>query len=196
MPTPSRSTVSSPAVVRANPTLAASRLLAEYEERYGTPHAPPIPVGEIARAHLILWVSEHDDLRLLDGAPKDLGRISGLLDPGAQTIWIDRAEAARSDARRRFTIAHEIGHWILHTNNGREPAKLHCRPADLRRRDHREGEANMFASALLMPEPLLRPAAEDCGCNIAHLARSFAVSSEAMRLALLHLDLLPPWMRA
>lgn len=179
-----------------SPALAAARLLADYEERYGTPEAPPIPVEEIARAHLLLWVQEADDLRLLLGAPRDGGRISGLLMPEQRTIWIDRAEAQRSHARRRFTIAHEIGHWLLHVGPSGEHPQMHCRPGDLRRGDHREGEANAFAAALLMPETLLRPAAAACRCNLAHLARTFAVSPDAMKLALLGLDLLPPWMHA
>jgi hypothetical protein len=181
--------------VTPSPITAAARLLADYEGTYGTPAAPPIPVEEIARAQLVLWVTEADDLRLLPGAPRNEGRLSGLLILSEKTIYLDRAEAHRSDARRRFTIAHEVGHWLLHSGAAHERPEMYCRPRDLRRGDHRVGEANAFAAALLMPEALLRPAAEDCKCNIAHLARTFAVSADAMTLSLLKLELLPPWMR-
>jgi hypothetical protein len=160
------------------------------------PRTPPIPVEQIARAHLLLWIEHGDDLRLLPGAPQDSGRLSGLLLASERTIWVDRQEAQRSSARERFTIAHEIGHWILHAQLTPERSSLYCRPTDLGRTDHREGEANLFAASLLMPEQLLIPAAQACACNIAHLAKNFDVSTAAMKLRLLRLNLLPVWMRS
>ena len=159
------------------------------------PRTPPIPIDQIARAHLLLWVELADDLRLVPGAPGDAGRLSGLLVPSKRTIWVDRYEAQRSASRRRFTVAHEVGHWVLHAQRSPASDSLFCRPHDLHRTDQLEGEANAFAASMLMPEPLLRPAAGACGCNIAHLAQSFDVSAPAMKLRLLQLDLLPSWMR-
>jgi hypothetical protein len=182
--------------VTPDPATAAARLLADYEERYGVPRTPPIPIDEIARAHLLLWVELADDLRLVPGAPGAAGRLSGLLIPSERTIWVDRHEAERSAGRRRFTTAHEVGHWVLHAQGSAAGDSVFCRPNDLHRTDHLEGEANAFAASLLMPEPLLRPAADASGCNIAHLAQRFDVSAPAMKLRLLRLDLLPPWMRA
>ncbi len=45
--------------------------------------------------------------------------ISGLLFPRRREIWVDEREAARAPARRRFTIGHELGHWVLHSFLGR-----------------------------------------------------------------------------
>lgn len=173
----------------------ATQLLAEYESCFGLASAPPVPVEEIARSLLVLWIEEADDLRNVPGAPTDQGSLSGLLVPSELTVWLDRSEAARSPGRRRFTIAHEIGHFVLHAGRSQAAATSYCRGSDLERSDSAEGEANRFAAALLMPEPLVEHEATRCGCNIALLAERFAVSVPAMKLRLLTLDLLPAWMR-
>ena len=177
------------------PVSAATQLLAEYDSCFGLAGAPPVPVEEIARSLLVLWIDEADDLRTLPGAPADQGRLSGLLVPSELTVWLDRNEAARSRGRRRFTIAHEIGHFVLHAARSQEAATSFCRGSDLERSDSIEGEANRFAAALLMPEPLLEQEASSYGCNISLLAERFAVSVPAMKLRLLTLNLLPAWMR-
>ena len=143
----------------------------------------------------MLWVDEADDLRTVPGAPTDKGPLSGLLVPSELTIWLDRSEAARSPGRRRFTIAHELGHFVLHAARSQTGATSYCRGSDLERSDSLEGEANRFAAGLLMPELLVEQEASRCGCNIPLLAERFAVSAPAMRLRLLSLDLLPTWMR-
>ncbi len=96
------------------PAKTAQGLLAEFEERYDAAAAPPIPVERVASALLGLFIDEADDIRTLPGAPADQGRLSGMLDAEEMIIWIDRSEARRSPGRRRFTIAHEIGHFLLH----------------------------------------------------------------------------------
>jgi Zn-dependent peptidase ImmA (M78 family) len=59
--------------------------------------------------------------------------------------------------RRRFAIAHEIGHWLLHKNVSQI---LACTTEDMLaqyKASEHEVEANFFASALLMPEALFLP---------------------------------------
>ncbi len=177
------------------PAAVAAQLLAEYDSCFGLASAPPVPVEEMARSLLVLWIEEADDLRTVSGAPTDQGRLSGLLVPSELTVWLDRGEAARSAGRRRFTIAHEIGHFVLHAGRSQVAATSYCRASDLERSDSVEGEANRFAAALLMPEPLVEREATRCGCNIPLLAERFGVSAPAIRLRLLTLDLLPAWMR-
>lgn len=95
----------------------------------------------------------------------------------------------------RFTIAHEIGHFLLSTD---ESPHID-RGFDLRLRDPVAGrgvnpeeiEADLFAAQLLMPEPLLR---QDLGeprehdwfddRNIRELARRYEVSSQALMIRL------------
>lgn len=60
------------------------------------------------------------------------------------------------EVRQRFTIAHELGHFLLH-----KPEKTMFRDSDLERYDDileriKEREANGFAAELLMPKSLLQ----------------------------------------
>lgn len=162
-----------------------------------------MPVERIATSLLDLLIDDHDDLRTLPGAPQDQGRLSGMLDPDEQTIWLDRADAASNQRRRRFTIAHEVGHWQLHVPadckpyfdapGDISPHESEPRPVPGLRR--RESEANAFARELLMPELLVREQARATGCNLAALAERFDVSVPAIRLRLRLLALLPAGMR-
>lgn len=183
------------------PAAAAQAVLRDFEERYEIGDVPPVPVERVAVALLGLFLDEADDVRALPGAPGDQGRLSGMLDAEEMVIWLDRGEARRSPGRRRFTIAHEIGHLVLHVPLRRE---LFCdRPADIRETEgppgagppelgRREREANLFARELLMPETLVERQARATGFNLPALAKRFEVSVPAMRLRLRLLKLLPP----
>lgn len=63
-------------------------------------------------------------------------------------------EAIRSEGRRRFTIAHEFGHFVVHRDEGPRGG-FHCDQKDLATWDHdrspQEAEANRFAAGILMP---------------------------------------------
>lgn len=184
------------------PAAAAQGLLRDFEERYDASEAPPVPVERVASSLLGLFVDEADDLRTLPGAPTDQGRLSGMLDAEEMVIWVDRGEARRSPGRRRFTIAHEIGHLLLHVPVLHQV--FYDRPGDIREIEEvpdgeelpelrrREREANVFARELLMPEPLVAAQAHATGFNLPALANRFEVSVPAMRLRLRLLKLLPP----
>ena len=63
--------------------------------------------------------------------------------------------------RKRFAIAHELGHWELHKDISQLFA---CTRDDMiasYRRSDREGEANIFASSLLMPSSLFQKQSEN-----------------------------------
>ncbi len=91
---------------------------------------------------------------------------------------------AGDSGRRRFTIAHEIGHFVLHQEG--------CRPerggADAAGRVE-EGEADAFAAELLMPERLVREAVRTHGPDATRLAERFEVSRKAMQARLRHLGM-------
>ena len=121
-----------------------------------------------------------------------------MLVPADQQIWLNGREARQSPGRRRFTVAHEIGHWICHFERGRfEPQ--YCRSEDIGVGigigRTREREANAFASQLLMPEVLVRREAEALRLNVHALARRFEVSLPAMKVRLSQLSLLPSYMQ-
>ena len=100
-----------------------------------------------------------------------------------RAIVLNGADGSR---RQRFTIAHEIGHFVLH------PAR--CRPErggtvnEAGRMEEREADA--FAAELLMPEHLVRDAAREQGLDVTRLADRFEVSRKAMQTRLRSLGLI------
>lgn len=93
--------------------------------------------------------------------------------------------------RRRFSIGHELGHFLIPTHRPCPGEPLSCSLDDLRLTDiktrdlHKriEAEANRFAAALLMPPKRLRKAITSLEPNlreIVALAKDFGVSKEAM----------------
>ena len=77
--------------------------------------------------------------------------------------------------RKRFTLAHEIGHILL----GHMPAQLANGSIIEARYGWQEAEANCFASELLMPLPAL----EKFGVmSIAGICEVFDVSPDAARI--------------
>jgi Zn-dependent peptidase ImmA (M78 family) len=85
---------------------------------------------------------EETDLDGFEGAllPSESGKRWGIL-----------CARGRSPGRRRFTLAHEFGHYLLHRK--RFPEGFRCTETSVDARDgvEIEREANDFASTLLMP---------------------------------------------
>lgn len=101
--------------------------------------------------------------------------------------------------RRRFTIAHELGHFFLHVKDLNDEelfidkVKFHRDQMSALGVERREVEANRFAAELLMPEDLLfSKAVEFSGQGfditdkklIEDLARSCMVSEQALTIRL------------
>ena len=154
---------------------------------------PPIPVEALVEQ---LGVK-------LSFQPYD-GDVSGMLfrDSRRKIIGVNSIHAP---TRQRFTIAHEIGHLLLH--EGREIIVDKLVRVNLRDRrsslatDAEEIEANGFAATLLMPEPMLKaeverrlsrrlPISEDR--LIEELAETFKVSQQAMEYRLTNLGIRTP----
>ena len=89
--------------------------------------------------------------------------------------------------RRRFTIAHEIGHFVLHPGRCRAERDGLANAAMLAE----EREADAFAAELLMPEHLVWQAVREQGADVQRLADRFQVSSRAMQVRLRRLHLAP-----
>ena len=143
----------------------------------------PVPIEEIADSHLGLLVRDADDLRDAPGAPDipEGQSLSGLLLPERGEIWVSAEEARQWPPRRRFTIAHEIGHWQLHRHHAqaafcRSVTVQDAAPAAL---PLPEEEANAFAAALLMPAGLLR-AEYERSRNFQRLRALFGSSGAAL----------------
>lgn len=149
----------------------------------------PIDVKAIAKS-LGLNVVEYD---LGDG-------VSGLLaiQEGVGTIGYNPNEV---DVRIRYTIAHELGHFDLHRDKSdlfvdKQLIYRSSQSSDTPEKAQMEQEANVFASALLMPSNLLRKEVEKAKLDLASdeaikkLADKFEVSTTAMTIRISSLGLI------
>lgn len=143
----------------------------------------PIPVEDVVDSCFGLHVRDVADMASAPGAPEtaDGQQLSGLLLPARGEIWVNADEARRWPPRRRFTIGHELGHWVMH-RTGQE--SLFCRRTTVE--DARpvaldiEEEASQFAAELLMPRWLLVREHAACSGDVASLCERFAASRAAM----------------
>lgn len=132
--------------------------------------------------------------------PKDLEEnTSGVLArrDGEAMIGVNESHP---DNRQHFTIAHELGHWLLHSEETGvfvDEFTLHYRGDNSTKRfDPRESEANAFAAAFLMPEAMLREDVADRRIDasdddeLADLAKKYGVSLQALTIRLTNLELL------
>jgi Zn-dependent peptidase ImmA (M78 family) len=139
----------------------------------------PVPVDRIARK-----LGVRVQFAPLDN---DLSGMAHIRD-GIVVVGVNSLHAPN---RQRFTLAHELGHVVLH-----RPileGAVHVDRVLLRDRnsstgtDQQEIEANAFASELLMPTEILetilggRQVILDDDEEVAALARKFRVSDSAMR---------------
>jgi predicted transcriptional regulator len=93
--------------------------------------------------------------------------------PGDFTI---RLSPITGILRDNFTIAHELGHYFLHTGT---PPGSHCISVGRWGTDMCERQANRFAAALLMPRPDFAAAAARFAFDLGWLAARFNVSLSA-----------------
>src|SRR3954464_8311059 len=143
----------------------------------------PVPVEAIVDSVYGLLVRDVEDMRAAPGAPAlTPGQaLSGLLLPARGEIWVNAAEARQWPPRRRFTIGHELGHWVMHRSGQQS---LFCRrttvdeTVTLPARDIEE-EASAFAAALLMPQWLFVREHARCGGDVATLCATFGSSRAA-----------------
>jgi len=136
----------------------AHALREEYHAVFGGAELP-VPVHAIAEDLLGLAVEE----RALDGA-------SGYLFPAERRIVLNAREP---ETRRRFTLAHELGHWVCQCLEGTTQA-VYCRAEEVGMEPEAkalEREANIFAANLVMPEEAVRSAGGE---------NRFGVSDEAL----------------
>lgn len=153
--------------------------------RDGNITEPPVPVETIAKEQglVILFERLDSDLSGFVSGPEH-GSIIGV-------------NTSHPKVRQRFTIAHELGHYLLH-----QTTNLHVDRSFLMKRtelssqgtDDDEIEANAFAAELLMPRDLLATDLKNVGdldladdSVISDLARRYRVSTQALLLRLINL---------
>lgn len=154
---------------------------------------PPINVKKIAQ---MLKAEIHEERFEEDDA------ISGVLIQDKNKVIIG-INSGHSKTRQRFTIAHEIGHLLLHSHSGPHVDKI--LPSLVRLRDdisslaidEDEIESNTFAAELLMPDFMLRKDFRELTseemfdeADIDKLAEQYKVSIQAMTYRLINLGLI------
>lgn len=159
----------------------------------------PVPIEDLADSHFGLHVREVEEMTTAPGSPElsPDQSLSGLLLASRGEIWVNASEAREWPPRRRFTIGHEVGHWVLHR---RGQQSLFCRkpsvaPDQMVLADELEperpgprpplplpeAEANAFAAALLMPVRLIRRHHEHTTKDFDGLCELFDSSARAMQ---------------
>jgi Zn-dependent peptidase ImmA (M78 family) len=103
--------------------------------------------------------------------------------------------------RQRFTIAHELGHFLLHkgetvhVDEGRGALATNLRDSESSKgEDNEEKEANLFAAELLMPAKFLKKDLEGKSFDLLAdttlldgLAKKYQVSTQALTFRLANL---------
>lgn len=170
-------------VRRKHIRLLVERLLAQHHIV-----SAPVPVMEIAKG---LGVQ-------VQHTPAE-GDLSGFLyrDRGRQSAIIG-VNAAHPPNRKKFTTAHELGHYLLHDFGDLHvdrQFKVWLRSdASSEGTDPEEKEANLFAAELLMPARFLEKDIEKIGTVdlleedvLRDLAEQYGVSTQAMTFRLAYL---------
>jgi Zn-dependent peptidase ImmA (M78 family) len=157
--------------------------------------APPVPVDQLIRSQGVEITRKRFD-----------DETSGLIYVDVKTGHaVVGLNVSHSKTRQRFTLAHELGHFLLHKQN---EGGLHVDDRDffIKFRDHHssdgsdreEREANAFAAELLMPSSFLERDAKKLreGLSLSdetavrELASRYGVSLQALSFRLVNLGLI------
>lgn len=146
----------------------AMRLLEDYFRALGEELSAPIPVDDILETHLGVSLDFEDLGSMVGGA-----NILGATYAKSRSVFIDARldpiEHPNMEGRYHFTVAHEIGHWVLHVPRLREAelsTVMHRQLGLVQmlicalggRKEPIEWQADSFASSLLMPRQLVEAA--------------------------------------
>ena len=112
-----------------------------------------------------------------------------LIEEGVRVIGVNKNH---SNVRRRFSVAHELGHFISgHEDFSHDNVEHIDREKKYLNSFYRmEEEADEFAAELLMPEFLLKKDFSLLNGDIEALAKKYEVSQQAMTIQLINLKLL------
>jgi Zn-dependent peptidase ImmA (M78 family) len=131
----------------------------------------PIPIQEIAEFFMPVIKYNFPD------------HISGTI-INEEDFTVIGVNAQQAKVRQRFTIAHELGHYLLGHDHTRMIDEKFDAP------DHKEKDANQFASELLMPFIFLEKDVKKSPVSLQSLASKYEVSEQAMSIRLLETGLI------
>jgi Zn-dependent peptidase ImmA (M78 family) len=137
---------------------------------------PPVDPEQIAAqvGLEVVYAEFPDELREI---------VSGYIEPEHKRIVVNRDT---SGARQIFTIAHELGHYILHRAYTESPDYriMLRRNTYADEKPEEEREADAFAAHLLVPDAMLKRYRDIA--TVRELARAFGVSEDVIRNRLNH----------
>jgi len=141
-------------------------------------HALPFPPVDVER------MCEHEGIALLPSDYHDSfdSRIEYHKTKGKFLLFLDTADRGRTEGRRRFSIAHELGHFYLpdHRKALLDGVTHYSDTETFSPSATTEAEADEFAARLLMPTKTFGREMRDVGVDELHrLARVFGTSLTA-----------------
>lgn len=135
----------------------------------------PVPIEELARSVNIIDIKELEADGFEGALTTDPDKRQGVI----------LYKAGTDPGRRRFTIAHELGHFLIPSHKGDQ----RCTSAAMRERrigtpdQRKESEANEFAAGILMPAPWFRADLQRLGdadvTHVQELKQRYKTSLEA-----------------
>lgn len=132
----------------------------------------PVKVLDIARNYGLLV--EEVDLG-------DFGaNVSGFLEPSREIIYVNKKD---STAKKAFTVAHELAHWLMHADDLEQVSVYYRTPLGAPTQDEKEKEANAFAARLLVPKGMLEKYKDE---EVSTIAKIFGVSEDLVGFRLKH----------
>ena len=132
----------------------------------------------------VLKIAESEGLEIsFVTMPEEYSNVSGFLNKEEKTIVVNKNDSV---TRKSFTIAHELGHYILDHKPG-EYGLLYRKSMGEYEKIPKEMEANCFAANLLVPEDMLKDVMKkmSLGRNDSWIiAKIFGVSEQMMEYRL------------
>jgi len=126
---------------------------------------------------------EYDDIQGCEAT------LVGLKDKAIATV-----RRSSSRGRERFSVSHELGHWMLHRGKSFR-CRMDAIEENLESNKTREREADEFSAHLLMPAPLFNPQVRALGMpgfrQLEELANNFQTSLVATVVRMVNIDTLP-----
>jgi Zn-dependent peptidase ImmA (M78 family) len=123
--------------------------------------------------------------------PENLSQVMGFFDFERDQIIVNSTDPAN---RQTFTIAHELGHAIMHKaylKDNQNAYKVLLRQPMAAQKDPIEQEANSFAANLLVPRKMLEQYHKLAG--VRELSRLFIVSEDVIRWRLVFEKFVPAY---
>ena len=133
---------------------------------------PPVPIEQLVTNYDLQAVEA-------DFSPK-YSNVAGFINLENKQVVLNRSDAG---TRQAFTLAHELGHWLLHPQLRDQPETLIVLRQPLGRTggDPLEREANCFAANLLVPRDFL---IQYITYPVSTIAKAFGVSPDVIEFRL------------